>query len=152
MPSITAAMIQTHTGQKPQVYSESSPAQRLQEIHMCTGWQLGKVGSMVFKPLKDSAECLFLSAINGVWSSKGLWEMGLSVNPKVSHAYKCARHKQKNTQQNKCTNTHMRWTVFGPFSSSLLSLFFFLGLCWNSLWLQHITSLQKRPQFHTSTH
>lgn len=30
--------------------------------------------------------------------------------------------------------------------------FFFLGLCWDSLQLQRITSWQKRPQFPTSTH
>lgn len=35
---------------------------------------------MIFYPSKDSVECSFLSAINDVWNSVDLWQIGLSVS------------------------------------------------------------------------
>ena len=39
---------------------------------------------MVFQPLKDTAECSFLSAINDVWSSTVLQEIGCQSTPPPS--------------------------------------------------------------------
>lgn len=67
---------------------------------------------MVFQPSKDTAECSFLSAINDVWSSVVLWEMGLSVN--LYHCFSRV-HRSTDTHINTdkrhiCGDTHKHIT------------------------------------------
>lgn len=104
---------------------------------MHTGWQLGKDGSKVFQPLKDTAECSFLSAINDAWSSMELWEIGQPVRPSIL----TQMHQHTYTATTQTSHNHTwahAWTKNSlPPSLRACSHYFFFFFSWGFAEIVH---------------
>lgn len=121
----------------------------------------GKSGSMVFQPLKDGAECSFLSAFNDVWSSTVLEEIGVSVKSSLllyflhnrsqiasTHTYRQIHTRVHTSSQTlfkqECTDTIPEHSL-SPFLTALARSIFFFPLFFCLVFAKIVCSFNVLP-------
>lgn len=124
----------THTGQKPQVYSEFSPVQRLQEITCAQAGNWEKPAAWSLSPYRIEQNAIFYffgQRLMVYGAPKGCGRWGCQSTQRF-HTYISAQdsHKQKNTKYTRKQvrrQTHEMNSVWPLLIELALTIYFFPG-------------------------